>query len=1129
MVRLQEGPILKPVLLSLLALVFLSAAPQVAAANVCGDFVVAGGEECDFGSDQPTIAVGADFSCALDDDGVVSCSGNTASGDLDDQETGLTTIVGQKNEICGLTEEDSEILCWRVSREVVDVQVLCDPDPENDLPPADEEDCTENQLELYCTRPFDADPPGMNGVWRAVDGSEACFLRSEWGLSTLNDESGEPEVLASGVPSGEFVSIVTSSTHKCGLRPNGRAECWGPWLPRDRSHPGCTLGNLFPYCPELTDEVDRVASNEGPFVGLASGSNFNCGILLEDRSLFCWGDNAILYSEGPSTQATLPTGEFVQVVASDRTLCALRVDRSVACVGDNASDLATPPGDAFRQLTAGKSHMCGLKVDGTIACWGADTKGQLDAPAGQFLQVVAGDDHSCATDAAGTVECWGGGADAAWATGPSGSFLAAGLRYGDGCSSECEDEAGWDCSGDLCETTCGDGIATGFETCDDSTTPGGLADGDGCSAECRAEPGFLCDRSSSPTSCDDVCDDGTIDISETCEPGEFSGLQAECEAFTGDGGGCSSLIADFGLEEHCEAAGTDDQCRLRDDVTCTSAAEAEELDSHRSCSRCGDGWVGGLEQCDDGNSNAGDGCVDCLIERPPLSNDTYECPAEPVHSGLIPEDATVPVWWPLGGICTKVPDCGNGRIDGGEECDDGNTDSEDGCSDECVIEEDYACAEGVDASMEGTPYFLVSSCDICGNGLLNTLAGEECDDGNLDDDCCSSNCKFEAEGLTCGDSADSICSNPDTCDGQGSCDANDEPPGTSCGQPGGECKTGDLCDGSGTCQSGEYSSSDTVCREADGECDVAETCDGVSASCPSNSFQSSGTECGEAGTTCSDQDTCDGSGTCAANHKAAGVSCPDDGEICTEDLCDGSGQCAHPPGNAGDVCRSVTGIDASCDPDEVCDGTSATCPADVYEVAGTSCDDGNPATEDDTCQLGICGCAEGPDLDGDLVPDLCDLDDGDLALYKALVKYKIKKVGSVKLKGGVFQNPVAGEPVPAFDQGVTVRVEQGGSEVRTITFGPEDCRGNNVRVFRCFQSNSKTDKPKLQVRSKVLRGFPPRVSWDFKLVFGDVTADGPLGGDPSEIGVSLSLGDVDLHGSMSGCRVLPQKTVCKGP
>jgi hypothetical protein len=63
----------------------------------------------------------------------------------------------------------------------------------------------------------------------------------------------------------------------------------------------------------------------------------------------------------------------------------------------------------------------------------------------------------------------------------------------------------------------------------------------------------------------------------------------------------------------------------------------------------------------------------------------------------------------------------------------------------------------------------------------------------------------------------------------------------------------------------------------------------------------------------------------------------------------------------------------------------------------------------------------------------------------------------------------------------------------------------------------------------VLRGFPPRVSWDFKLVFGDVTADGPLGGDPSEIGVSLSLGDVDLHGSMSGCRVLPQKTVCKGP
>lgn len=1119
---------MNPLLFSGLALILTFAIPQEVLANVCGDFVVGPGEECDFGSDQPTIALGADFSCALDDAGMVACSGNTGSGDLDDQETGFITVIGEKNEICGLTEEN-EILCWRVSRDVLDLGPLCDPDPENDVPPADEEDCTENQLKQFCERPTDAEPPGMNGVWRAVDGSFACFPRSEWGLSPLNNENDEPEVMASGIPRGEFVSIVTSSTHKCGLRPNGRAECWGGWQPRNYGHPGCNAEATIPYCPELTDDINRVASNDGPFVALAAGSNFSCGIRLEDKSLFCWGENAILHSEGPSNEATLPAGEFVQVVASDKTVCALRTDGDVECVGDNTADLATPTGDSFRQLTAGKLHMCGLRTDGTLACWGGGTKGQLDVPAGEFLQVVAGSDHNCATTASGNVQCWGGGADASWATGPSGTFLAAGSRDGDGCSSECADEPGWDCTAGICETTCGDGIAAGFETCDDSATPAGLVDGDGCSADCREEPGWSCDRSSVPTSCQDVCDDGTIDLSETCEPGEFSGLQTECADFTGDGGGCTSLIADFGLEQHCEAAGTDNQCQLKAGVTCTSIAEAEELETHRSCSRCGDGWVGGTEQCDDGNSAAGDGCVDCLIERPPLSDDTYECVAEPVSAELIPEDTTVPPWWPVSGGCTKEDDCGNGRIDGDEECDDGNTNSDDGCSDSCVIEENYTCAEGADSTLEGTPYFLTSSCDICGNGVLVSLSGEECDDGNLeDDDCCSATCRFKPEGLPCGDSENSLCTNPDTCNGQGACDANHEPWGTSCGEAGGECKIGDVCDGSGACQAGSYSSTDTVCREAEGECDVAETCDGVSADCPADSFQPMGSQCGEAATTCSDQDTCDGAGTCDSNHKAAGVSCPDDGQICTRDECDGSGECSHPAGNQGQVCRSVSGIDAACDPDEACDGVSTECPADEYEVAGTSCDDEDPSTGDDTCRLGICGCAPGPDLDRDGVPDLCDLDDGDLELYKAVIKYKIKQNGLVKLKGGILQDPIAGDPIPAFDQGVTVHVEQGGSTVRTISFGPEDCRGNNRRVFRCFKIESKTSKPKLQVRSKVRRGLPIMVVWEFKLVFGEVTAEEPLGDDPSEIGVSFTLGDVDRHGTLSGCTVLGRKTKCRG-
>ncbi|GMV40003.1 MAG: hypothetical protein AMXMBFR64_17190 [Myxococcales bacterium] len=65
------------------------------------------------------------------------------------------------------------------------------------------------------------------------------------------------------------------------------------------------------------------------------------------------------------------------------------------------------------------------------------------------------------------------------------------------------------------------------------------------------------------------------------------------------------------------------------------------------------------------------------------------------------------------------PVCGDGAVEGWEECDDGNDEGGDGCEVDCTV----------------TPA-------ACGNGLLD--AGEECDDGNEDDgDGCDSACFFE--------------------------------------------------------------------------------------------------------------------------------------------------------------------------------------------------------------------------------------------------------------------------------------------------------------------------------------------------------------------------------------------------
>ena len=79
---------------------------------------------------------------------------------------------------------------------------------------------------------------------------------------------------------------------------------------------------------------------------------------------------------------------------------------------------------------------------------------------------------------------------------------------------------------------------------------------------------------------------------------------------------------------------------------------------------CGNGSIEGGEPCDDGNTNAGDGCnANCAIEA------GYSCVGT------------------LSSICT--PDtgaCGNGNVDSIETCDDGNTNDGDGCSAACEIE-----------------------------------------------------------------------------------------------------------------------------------------------------------------------------------------------------------------------------------------------------------------------------------------------------------------------------------------------------------------------------------------------------------------------------------------------------------
>src|SRR5207247_2940095 len=93
---------------------------------------------------------------------------------------------------------------------------------------------------------------------------------------------------------------------------------------------------------------------------------------------------------------------------------------------------------------------------------------------------------------------------------------------------------------------------------------------------------------------------------------------------------------------------------------------------------CGNGVLEAGEQCDDGNTVAGDGCSpNCRLE---VCGNHILDPGEQCDDGNTVSGDGCPA------TCQREPRCGDGVVDAGEQCDDGNTVSGDGCSASCQLE-----------------------------------------------------------------------------------------------------------------------------------------------------------------------------------------------------------------------------------------------------------------------------------------------------------------------------------------------------------------------------------------------------------------------------------------------------------
>ncbi|MBI1813247.1 DUF4215 domain-containing protein [Candidatus Peregrinibacteria bacterium] len=243
--------------------------------------------------------------------------------------------------------------------------------------------------------------------------------------------------------------------------------------------------------------------------------------------------------------------------------------------------------------------------------------------------------------------------------------------YGDGCTL-CGIEVGYACSGSpsVCvpgeaqhQSSCGNGIIERGEQCDDGNT----TNADGCSDACALETGFVCAGQPS------VCQKGKIASSaplvHQAAPPEPTTSSASSSSPAPIVSSSSSAPVASSASASSSASSGRLSHRAINMLSSSSSAgvtQTATVSSKTIFTGCGDGIVVGTEQCDDGNTNGGDGCSGtCTLET------GYHCLGQPSQCYI---------------------QCGDGVVAGNETCDDGGKASGDGCSGDCQMELGYTCS-----------------------------------------------------------------------------------------------------------------------------------------------------------------------------------------------------------------------------------------------------------------------------------------------------------------------------------------------------------------------------------------------------------------------------------------------------
>ena len=252
-------------------------------------------------------------------------------------------------------------------------------------------------------------------------GTISCWGEN-WGGQLGSGQTGE-ELEESAVPVQvaditDAIAIATGKRHSCALREDGTIACWG--MDNEFGLFGETESEFqetdFPVPIQVTDITDAMA--------IATGEEHSCA-LHQNGEISCWGYNLWgRLGNGQSGAEESDTPVEVAGISNAKNIaaglldtCVLLESGSISCWGNyrrlgitqRSASIEIVEIDGISNaidIAAGWFHSCALHETGTISCWGADDPVEVEGIT-DAVAVATGSGHSCALHENGTISCWG--------------------------------------------------------------------------------------------------------------------------------------------------------------------------------------------------------------------------------------------------------------------------------------------------------------------------------------------------------------------------------------------------------------------------------------------------------------------------------------------------------------------------------------------------------------------------------------------------------------------------------------------------------------------------------------------------------------------------------------------------